>query len=121
MAGKKRKSRKKSRGQDPHAQWQAVDIYYLPPDQAKLYRGLRQAVQEEVSQWLVQQGFQVDIMADPDLGECLTAGDGQFTYPLTPANISRAQLARDQGQMEAYLRTYFARQGQVKVDPKYKS
>lgn len=84
-----------------------VDIYYLPSEQAEMYKVLREAVASEVSQWLEGKFAKVDRLADPEEGESLVAyneeGQEIARYYLSPSNISQAQVARDKDQLSKHL------------------
>lgn len=84
-----------------------IDVYYLPKEQAEMYRVLREVVKTEILEWATQHFSNVDIKSDAEEGEGIYAtndeGELVFQYFLNPTNISAAQKARDKEQLAVYL------------------
>lgn len=105
----KKRQRKQRRGSKRESKDNLVqvDIYYLPKEQAEMYRVLREAVADEVFEWFESQYHHVERKADPELGEAIIgfseAEEEVARYELNPQNISQAQQARDKHQIHAYL------------------
>ncbi len=88
-----------------------IDVYYLPKEQAEMYRVLRDVVKDEVLEWANGQFASVEIKSDATEGEGIFAYDEHnnqtFEYFLNPSNISQAQKARDKDQLNTYLSQYY--------------
>lgn len=104
----KRNSRRpsKSAGHDT-ADYERIDIYLIPKEQAGLYRVLREAVIQEVTEWMEQESqlTQVETGQDEAEGAYIQAlYNGEVRrYYFSPTNISQAQKARDKHQLPLYL------------------
>ncbi|MBG9982921.1 hypothetical protein HZY86_07465 [Aerococcaceae bacterium DSM 111020] len=87
-----------------------IDVYYLPKEQAEMYRVLRDVVKQEVIEWAEEQFETVEVKNDAIEGEGIFAynkGTNEiFEYYLNPSNISQAQKARDKDQLNTYLSQY---------------
>lgn len=105
MAKKRSKKNQKMNEDD----FVKIDVYYLPKEQAEMYRVLREVVKEEVIEWAQNQFTTVKLESDAEEGEGIyaynEANELVFTYYLNPTNISQAQKARDKEQLPTYLET----------------
>lgn len=103
---RKRSKKNQKMNEDDFVQ---IDVYYLPKEQAEMYRVLREVVKEEVIEWAQNQFDTVKLESDAEEGEGINAYDAAgelvFVFYLNPTNISQAQKARDKEQLPTYLET----------------
>lgn len=104
----KRHSRRSSKaaGHDT-TDYERIDVYLIPKEQAGLYRVLREAVIQEVTEWMEQESQLTQVVAGQDEIEgayvqALYNGEVRRYY-FSPANISQTQKARDKHQLPLYL------------------
>ena len=110
------KKKGRSSRADQSEEMERIDIFYIPKSMADMYRVLRQSVLEEVEAWARAHFDRVARIQDKDQGETIVAeteAEPNFSYPLNPNNISQAQKARDKGQLETYLESYYEEHSQA--------
>lgn len=88
-----------------------VDAYLIPKGQADMYRVLREAVAQDLIDFLTPQYDKVSRVNDnPEEGEAIVAyqGDGQEAVRiyLSPQNISQAQKARDKDHIDKFVENF---------------
>ena len=104
----KRHSRRPSKAAKPDtADYERIDVYLIPKEQASLYRVLREAVIQEVTEWMEQESQLAQVVTGHDEIEgayiqALYNGEVRRYY-FSPTNISQAQKARDKHQLPLYL------------------
>lgn len=105
---KKQKRNTKQNKQANLEDFEQIDAYYIPKEQAELYRALREAIAEEMKEELAKHYPDVRRQTDdPEQGEAVVAyddaGEVAVRYFLKPTNLSEAQKARDKQQMDTYV------------------
>lgn len=105
---KGQRGKHKNQDQDEFVQ---VDAYLIPKGQADMYRVLREAVAQDLIDFLTPQYDKVSRVNDnPEEGEAIVAyqGDGQEAVRiyLSPQNISQAQKARDKDHIDKFVENF---------------
>ncbi|MBS4461606.1 hypothetical protein JXA27_03340 [Aerococcaceae bacterium zg-B36] len=108
MANKKRE--KQSQKKQSKEAFVQIDAYMIPEPQAEMYRILREAVAEDITEFLSTRYPVVERIRHEEEGEAIVAlTDSQeevVRIYLNPQNISLAQKARDRDQIDKFIESF---------------